>query len=127
MPLFDAPGIHNLTIYSGMTFSQRFSPAGTADVFDLSGYTAAAMARDTTDGTATIFSITSGTAAPCITLGGTAGWVQIDFPATTTAAMGSAAGYVERTGVWDIELTSSGGDVTRFAKGVVTIDPDITR
>jgi hypothetical protein len=32
-----------------------------------------------------------------------------------------------KTGVWDIELASPTGVVTRFAEGSVTVAPDVTR
>lgn len=123
MPLAD-PGIWNITINAGATFSQRATPSGTP--WNLTGYNARAMIRQ--DYTSTLPLLTMGTAAgtAVITLGGTAGWVQVDIDATTTATMGSTVGLAGAVYVWDLELVS-GSDVTRFCYGVATITPEATR
>jgi hypothetical protein len=123
MPLAD-PGIWNITINAGATFSQRATPSGTP--WDLTGYNARAMIRQ--DYTSTLPLLTLGTAAgtAVITLGGTAGWVQVDIDATTTATIGSTVGLAGATYVWDLELVS-GSDVTRFCYGAAIITPEATR
>ena len=123
MPLAD-PGIWNLTLYAGATYSQRATPSGTP--WNLTGYDARAMVRDTYPSVTPVLSMGTAAGLATITLGGTAGWVQIDIDATTTAALGSAYGYEAASLVWDIELENA-GDVTRFAYGVVTISPEVTR
>lgn len=127
MPLAN-PGNWNLTMYAGATFSERATPSGTP--WDLTGYDARAQFRESyTAGTALL---TLGTAAgsAVITLGGTAGYVQLDVTAATTAALGSAAGVYTSGSpvslVWDLELVN-GADVTRFAYGLVTVSPEVTR
>jgi hypothetical protein len=123
MPLAD-PGIWNITINAGATFSQRATPSGTP--WNLTGYNARAMIRQ--DYTSTLPLLTLGTAAgtAVITLGGTAGWVQVDIDATTTATIGSTVGLAGATYVWDLELVS-GSDVTRFCYGAAIITPEATR
>ena len=123
MPLA-TPGVWNITIEAGKTFSERATPTGTP--WNLTGYNARAMIR--TDYPSVTPILTLGTAAgtAVISLGGTAGWVQVDIDATTTAAMGSAAGYLTASYVWDLELVN-GADVTGFCKGIVALNPEATR
>lgn len=121
MPLAD-PGIWNLTIYAGTTFTVRATPSGTP--WDLTGYTARAKARTTYDNATALLDID--TTGGEITLGGAAGWVQIDLDATTTAALGVSVGHTRTQLVWDLELVN-GADVTQFARGVLTIEPEATR
>lgn len=123
MPLAKA-GIWNIAIEAGATFSERATPSGTP--WNLTGYDARAMIRSSY--TAASPALTLGTAAgsAVITLGGTAGWVQVDITAAATSAMGSALAYEPGEYVWDLELVN-GADVTRFCYGVVSITPEATR
>jgi hypothetical protein len=50
-----------------------------------------------------------------------AGVITLALTATETAAL--AAGRY----VYDLELVSSGGQVTRLLEGVVTVSPEVTR
>ena len=123
MPLAD-PGIWNLTIPAGATFTQRATPSGTP--WDLSGYDARATIRETYTSTGTVLSLGTAAGSAVISLGGTAGWVQVDITAATTAAIGAAAGNETAQYVWDLELVN-GADVTRFCQGIVTVTPESTR
>jgi hypothetical protein len=123
MPLAD-PGIWNIVINAGATFSQRATPSGTP--WNLSGYNARATIRETYTSSSPILTLGTAAGSAVISLGGTAGWVQVDIDATTTAAMGSAAGNQAVQYVWDLELVN-GADVTRFCQGVVTVSPEATR
>jgi hypothetical protein len=124
MPIADTPGTWNPTIYAGQDWKPSLGPVtiGTA-VVDLTGYTPAMKMRESyTAGSAIA---TLGTAE--ITLGGTAGTIDIDYPAAQTAALGSALGYGGGSLVYDLELTSGGGEVTRLLMGVISISPEATR
>lgn len=125
MPIADTPGTWNPTIYSGATWDITLGPitAGTA-VVDLTGYDARLMARESYPGTAVALSM--GTASG-ITLGGTAGTVRLVQTATQTATLGSATGQVATQYVYDLELQSAGGEVTRLLQGVLTVQPEATR
>lgn len=120
MPIADSPGQYNFVIYAGSTFARTFtiSPA-----VNLTGYTARAMGRDSTDASTTLFSW--GTAE--ITCNGTASSFDVNLTATATAALGSAVNNIARQAVYDLELVSGGGEVTRLLAGVVTIQPEVTR
>jgi len=124
MPLFD-PGVWNITLNAGATFSQRATP-GTASVNNLTGYNARAMIRETYPSATAILTLGTAAGSAVISLGGTAGWVQVDIDAATTAALGSAAAYAPASYVWDLELVN-GSDVTRFCYGIVTLTPESTR
>ena len=125
MPIADTPGAYNPTIYAGATWDVTLGPItqGTA-VVDLTGYDARLMARESYPGTAVALSM--GTASG-ITLGGTAGTVRLVQTATQTAALGSAAGYETAQYVYDLELQSAGGEVTRLLQGLLTVSPEATR
>lgn len=87
------------------------------DPVNLTGYTARMQVRESVSAASTLVAITSSSG---ITLGGSAGTIQISLSATTTAALPKGS-YV-----YDLEL-SSGGTVTRLLKGAFTVDPEVTR
>ena len=122
MPIADTPGNWNVNIYAGATFDRTIT-LGTA--YDLTGYDARLMARESYPGTAV--ALTMGTADGSIVLGGTAGTIRLIQTATQTAALGSAAGYETASYVYDLELESGGGEVTRLLQGLITVLPEATR
>jgi hypothetical protein len=91
--------------------------AGTA--INLTGYSARMQVRETYSSTSTIVSLTNGSG---ITLGGAAGTIAIAISATTTAALTAPF-----SGVYDLELVSAGGVVTRLLQGAATVSPEVTR
>lgn len=121
-------GILNLTVEAGVKYSKRWNWGGTTTPPDFTGCLATGMVRETYPGTAVL--ITLGTAgSTAVTLGGTAGWFQIDIPAATTAAL--AATYLQdvQTWVWDFEVyeVSTPTNIIRPAKGTFTLNPEVTR
>jgi hypothetical protein len=74
--------------------------------------------RDSYDSHTAVLSLTSGSG---ITLGGTAGSIILEATATTTAGVPSGQ-YV-----YDLELVTGGGYVTRLLEGNFTVDPEVTR
>jgi hypothetical protein len=113
-----AAGSYNFLIEQGTTFNLVLTWRIDDVLVNLTGYTARLQARIDTQATSTIFSLTSGSG---ITLGGALGTITIAQDATTTAALPSGI-YV-----YDLELQSSGGTVTRLVQGNVTISPEVTR
>jgi hypothetical protein len=110
----------NITINQGATFELTITwkdSAGTA--IDLTGYTARMQVRETYSSTTPIVSLTNGAG---ITLGGAAGTIAIVISATTTAAL--AAPF---SGVYDLEIVSAGGVVTRLVQGTATVSAEVTR
>lgn len=91
--------------------------AGTA--INLTGYSARMQVRETYSSASTVVSLTNGSG---ITLGGAAGTIAILISATTTAALTAPF-----SGVYDLELVSAGGVVTRLLQGAATVTPEVTR
>jgi hypothetical protein len=110
----------NIDVKQGATFQLTITwkdSAGTA--IDLTNYTARAQARLTYDTSTTIFSLTSSSG---ITLGGAAGTIALVIAAGTTAAL-----TAPWSGVWDLELVSGAGIVTRLLEGTANVSPEVTR
>ena len=111
---------YDLEIKQGATLSLTATwkdSSGTA--VNLTGYTARLQVRATYDSSSTILSLTS---AAGITLGGAAGTIAITASATTTAAL-----TAPWSGVYDLELVSGGGEVTRLLEGIATVSPEVSR
>ena len=111
---------YDLEIKQGATLSLTATwkdSAGTA--INLTGYTARMQVRATYDSSATILSLTS---AAGITLGGAAGTIAIAVSAATTAALTAPF-----SGVYDLEVVSGGGEVTRLLEGTATVSPEVSR
>jgi len=111
---------YDLEIKQGATLSLTATwkdSAGTA--VNLTGYTARLQVRATYDSSSTILSLTS---AAGITLGGAAGTIAITASAATTAALTAPF-----SGVYDLELVSGGGEVTRLLEGTATVSPEVSR
>ena len=88
------------------------------NVIDLTGYSARMKVRPTADSPTVLVSLTSGSG---ITLGGTFGTIVVDRSATQTAL------YRFKSGVYDLEMESGTGVVTRLLEGVFVVSPEVTR
>ena len=111
---------YDLEIKQGATLSLTATwKDSTGTAVNLTGYTARMQVRATYDSASTILSLTSSSG---ITLGGSAGTIAITASATTTAAL-----TAPWSGVWDLELVSGGGEVTRLLEGAATVSPEVTR
>ena len=104
----------NLVVDQGTTFTATIDLTDAAGaVFNLLNYTVAAqMRKNYTSSTATSF-VASHT-------GGT-GKINLSLSSTTTNTL-TPGRYL-----YDVEITSSGGVVTRVVEGIVTVTPGITR
>jgi len=99
---------------------------------DLSGYTARMQIRPSVDSTTTYLSITSVTASDGTGLNLTPQSGSVTLPRTSgsiglfiSAASSSALTFSE--GVYDVELESSSGIVTRLLEGIVKLSKEVTR
>jgi hypothetical protein len=111
------PGTYNITAYQGATYKLSLSwTVGDAPV-DLTNYTAAMQVRESTASADAILDLSTGEG---ITLGGTAGTIEINVPAQTMEL--TPAG----TYVYDLEL-DSGAEVTRLIQGGFAIQAEVTR
>lgn len=115
-----AAATHNLTIEQGATFQLNLlwkTSAGTP--IDLTGYTARMQVRRKHDADTAMLNLTTENSA--IVLGGAAGTIAITAAATLTDDL------TGKVAVYDLELVSAGGVVTRLIEGCVTISPEVTR
>ena len=99
---------------------------------DLSGYTARMQIRPSVDSTTTYLSITNVTASDGTGLNLTPQSGSVTLPRTSgsiglfiSAVSSSALTFSE--GVYDIELQSSTGIVTRLLEGMVKLSKEVTR
>ena len=122
-----APGVLNLTMYQGASWDYQLTWTTTSGTVttpvDLTGYSARMQVREAHTSTAPLLSLTSGSG---ITLGGTAGTILLEATATTTAGMATTNSPREQY-VYDLELVSGAGYVTRLVEGNFYVDPEVTR
>lgn len=110
---------YNILTDQGATFERVITWKTTAGVpVDLTGYTAALQVRVQYSSPTTVLSLS--TAAGSIVLGGALGTITITAPAASMTMDG--ANYV-----YDLELTSGGGVVTRLVMGSFTVRPQVTQ
>lgn len=107
--------ISNLTIDQGSSFRAEIDVTDSdGDALDLDGYDGAAQMRKSySSSTATDFTVEFPNR--------TGGVVRISLTSTQTNAL-KAGRYL-----YDVEITSAGGDVTRVVEGQVEVTPGVTR
>jgi hypothetical protein len=111
----------DLVIEQGATFDKTFVWKDASKVVkNLTAYTAAMQIRDTVDTTTTIASSTGTSPNITITLGGTAGTIQIVIAASATAL------FTFDLAVYDLEVTT-GTTVKRLLEGEVKLNKEVTR
>jgi hypothetical protein len=88
-------------------------------VINLTGYTARMQVRQSVSSAVKLMDLTTENGG--IVLGGSAGTVDIKATAAAMAAM------TWKRGVYDIELISADGTVTRLLSGDVELVPEVTR
>jgi hypothetical protein len=111
---------NTITIEQGSTFSLSLAyKDSSGTLIDLSTYSARMQCRVGRDATSTVFSLTSGSE---ITLSDSDPNLLITIPATTTAAYDAPL-----RGVYDLEIESAGGVVTKILKGTLLIEAEVTR
>ena len=113
-----AAGSLDFTIEQGATFNLLLTWKIDTVPVNLTGYTARLQARIDVDEVDTILSLTTGFG---ITLGGAAGTISLDQTGTQTAVLPAG------TYVYDLELQSAGGVVTRLVQGELLISAEVTR
>lgn len=113
-------GDYNIIIEQGATYNPVLTWLdSTNTAVDLTGATARMQIRRNTKSTTVLEEITTENGG--ITLGGVAGTISLLISDTATAA------YTWKTGVYDLEIISSGGVVTRLMRGTVEVIPEVTR
>lgn len=122
-----AAGVCNLLIQQGETFSRIITLTDNQVVpvaIDLTGYTARAQMRTAANAADIVESFTCTISAP------TTGVIVISLTATETSAIptvGKTAYDKVSKYVWDMEIESAGGIVTRILNGAVEVSPEVTR
>lgn len=114
-------GFHHFVIEQGATFSRVLTlKDSSGTVVNLNSYSSAEMdLRENPESSTEVITLT--TANGRIALGGAAGTVTLTISATDTANL------TADDGVYDLELTDSGGNVFRILEGSYSIRRGITR
>lgn len=112
------PGKYNFTCPQGATFSRTLTYKINDTPVNLSGYTARMQVREFHYSDDYILNLTSSSG---ITLGGAAGTIALLISASDTASL------VPGNYVYDIEIISVGGTVTRLIEGKFIVSPEVTR
>jgi hypothetical protein len=107
-------GKYNIVAEQGATFNLNFRVETDGTPWNLSDYTFAMQVRRSTASNTTLLNVTSATMTNL-------GRVSVSVPATTMNTVPSGRW------VYDIELTSSGGEVTRILEGRFIVTPQVTR
>lgn len=114
-------GQYNFSIEQGATFDRRITWKDDQDKpITLEGYSARMQIRLTHSSSEKLISLSSAPGGG-ITLGGSAGTIDILISALATALLDFDMA------VYDLELISSGGEVTRLLEGTVTLSKEVTR
>lgn len=110
-------GVYNFVLEQGADFSRRITYKISDVLVDLTGYTARMKIKHRT-GAPALETLTTENGK--IALGGSDGTILLTLTATDTEDLEAAAA------VYDLELVSPGGVVTRLLKGDVLIDAEVT-
>jgi hypothetical protein len=116
---------YNLTgdaaIEQGATYTKQIVwKDGGGVPMDLTGYSARMQIRKTIGSTKVLVDLATSPGSG-IALGGALGTIVLTISAALTTAI------TEAVGVYDLELVSGGGVVTRLLEGDVEIKPEVTR
>lgn len=115
-----AAGKYNMTIEQGTTVSIDFQYQTSAGVpITLTNYTARMQARPTVSSAVTVMDCTTANGQLVVTAN--TGTVTLSLTATQSAALDF------QTAVYDLEIVSPTGVVTRLVEGTVTLSREVTR
>ena len=111
-----AAGKHNFTLEQGSTFDREITVQENSQALNLTGYSARMQMRSTHDSSSIALTFTAAIASPASN-----GKINLGATATATAAV------EEGIYVYDLEIESSAGTVTRILEGTITVTPEVTR
>ena len=111
---------HDLTIPAGATYSQtiNWKTGSPAAFVNTTGFAARMQLRTSYSAATASLELTTANGRISLT---NAGVITLSLSATETAALAA------RRNVYDLEMVSCGGQVTRVLEGVVTVSPEVTR
>lgn len=116
-----AAGIYNFTIEQGTTFIRSFVYTDSnGDPIDITGYEARMQGRASVQSNGMIFERTTSPANGLDIALGTDGKIDMTMSATETSELPC-------DGVYDLEIVSPGGVVTRLVQGSFSLSNEITR
>ena len=110
-----AAGTYNFTIEQGTTFNRVLTLQENGSAMNLTGYSVASQIRSTHDSSSVTGTIS------CTISNASNGEITLTMTNSTTS------GIEEGIYVYDIEITSGAGSVTRILQGNVTVSPEVTR
>jgi len=110
-----AAGTYNFIIDQGATFTRTLTVKENGSAMNLTGYSVASLMRSTHDSSTVV-----GTFA-CTISNASGGIITMSMTASATGAIEEAI-YV-----YDLEIASGSGTVTRLLEGEVTVNPEVTR
>ena len=110
-----AAGTYNFILEQGATFTRTLTVKENNSAMNLTGYSVASKMRSTHDSSTVVGTFT------CTISNATGGVITMSMHNSTTAAIEDGI-YV-----YDLEMTSGYGVVTRVLEGTVTVNPEFTR
>ena len=110
-----AAGTYNFIIDQGATFTRTLTVKENGSAMNLTGYSVASLMRATHDSSTVVGTFT------CTISNASGGIITMSMTASATGAIEEAI-YV-----YDLEIASGSGTVTRLLEGEVTVNPEVTR
>ena len=110
-----AAGTYNFIVEQGATFNRILTVKENNSAMNLTGYSVASKMRSTHDSSTVVGTFT------CTISNASSGEITMSMTNSTTAAI------EEGIYVYDLEITSGTGTVTRLLQGEVTVNPEVTR
>lgn len=111
------PGQHNFVCPKGTTFAKSVTYKVNKFAVNLTGYSARMQVRETLNSPSTLVSLSTGSGMTV----SSAGVITMTISAATTA------GFANGTYVYDLEIESAGGVVTRLLEGKFKVTGEVTR
>ena len=108
-------GTYNFILEQGATFNRILTLKEDGGVMDLTGYSVASLMRSTHDSSTVVGTFT------CTVSNASGGQITMNMTNSTTGAI------EEGIYVYDVEIASGAGVVTRIMEGTVTVNPEVTR
>ena len=108
-------GTYNFIIDQGATFTRQLTVKDNDSAMDLTDYSVASKMRSTHDSSTVVGTFT------CTISNATGGIITMSMTNSTTGAI------EEGIYVYDLEMISGSGVVTRLMQGTVTVNPEVTR
>ena len=108
-------GTYNFILEQGATFTRTLTLQENSSAMNLTGYSAASQMRSTAD-TSTVAGTFTATVSNA-----SGGVITLSMTATQTGNI------EEGIYVYDIEITSGAGSITRILQGKVTVTANVTR